>query len=268
METHTARIVRQGLGFGEVPRWHDGRLWYSDFYRHGVYSMDVAGDERLEHFVLAQPSGLGWLPDGDLLCVSMTDCKVLRFSGDHSSEFCDISEYCGFWANDMVTSASGISYVGNFGFDLHARLREVGATGLAQDRPPTTNLVVISPEGEVLQVVPDLDFPNGTVITPDGATLIVGETLSCQLSAFDIASDGTLSNRRVWAQLDVVYTDGMCLDDEGQIWLANAIAPQCLRVQEGGEITGVVTTTQVSFACMLGGEDRRSLYIMTSPTSD
>jgi sugar lactone lactonase YvrE len=105
------------------------------------------------------------------------------------------------------------------------------------------------------------------VITPDGGTLIVGETMACRLSAFDVASDGTLSNRRVWAQLESIYTDGMCLDDDGQIWLANAIAPQCLRVKEGGEITGVVTTTQISFACMLGGEDRRSLYVMTAPTS-
>jgi sugar lactone lactonase YvrE len=263
VETHTAHIVREGLSFGEDPRWHDGRLWYSDFYRHGIYSMDVAGDEQLEHFVLTQPSGLGWLPGGDLLCVSMTDYKVLRFSGAHSFEFCDISDYCGFWANDMVTSASGVSYVGNFGFDLDTMLRDK----TLPTPPPTTNLVVISPEGEILQVVPDLAFPNGTVITPDGGTLIVGETMACRLSAFDVASDGTLSNRRVWAQLESIYTDGMCLDDDGQIWLANAIAPQCLRVKEGGEITGVVTTTQISFACMLGGEDRRSLYVMTAPTS-
>jgi len=268
VETQAARIVREGLSFGEDPRWHDGRLWYSDFYRRGVYSMDVAGEERLEHVVLGQPSGLGWLPGGDLLCVSMTDHKVLRFSGEHPSEFCDITQYCGFWANDMVTSATGVSYVGNFGFDLDAVLRDVGAEGLMQNRPPASNLVVISPEGKVLQVVPDLDFPNGSVITPDGATLIVGETLSCRLSAFHIAADGTLSQRRVWAQLEAVYTDGMCLDDEGQIWLANAIAPQCLRVREGGEITGVVTTSQIAFACMLGGEERRSLYVMTAPTSD
>ena len=139
---------------------------------------------------------------------------------------------------------------------------------LLENRPPTTNLVVISPEGDVIQVVPDMDFPNGTVITPDGATLIVGETLRVALSAFDIADDGTLSNRRVWAQLEGVYTDGMCLDDEGQIWLANAIAPQCLRVREGGEITGTVNHATLSFACMLGGEDRRSLFVMTAPTSD
>ncbi|MGC2486917.1 MAG: SMP-30/gluconolactonase/LRE family protein [Acidimicrobiales bacterium] len=268
MEDLRARIVREGLSFGEDPHWHEGRLWYSDFYRHGIYSIDAAGDERLEHVVLAQPSGLGWLPNGDLLCVSMTDHLVLRFSGDHPSVFCDISAYCGFWANDMVTSSSGVSYVGNFGIDLDVMLRDVGAQAMLESPLPTTNLVVIGPEGGVLQVVPDLVFPNGTVISPDGTTLIVGETLACRLSAFDIARDGTLSNRRVWAQMDSIYTDGMCLDDEGQVWLANAIAPQCLRVKEGGEITGVVGTSQVSFACMLGGEDRRSLYIMTAPTSD
>ncbi len=268
METLTARVVRDGLAFGEDPRWHDGRLWYSDFYRRGVYSMNAAGDERLEHVVEGQPSGLGWLPDGDLLCVSMLDHQVLRFHDGEPSLFCDISPYCGFWANDMVTSSVGVSYVGNFGFDLDVMLRDVGAAAMLVDRPPTTNLVVISPEGEVLQVVPDMDFPNGTVITPDGATLIVGETLSCRLTAFDIATDGTLSNRRVWAQMELVYTDGMCLDAEGQVWLANAIAPHCLRVREGGEITAMVETGQISFACMLGGPDRRSLFIMTAPTSD
>jgi sugar lactone lactonase YvrE len=268
MEILHARLVREGLAFGEDPRWHDGRLWYSDFYRRGVYSMDTEGEERLEHVVEGQPSGLGWLPDGDLLCVSMLDHHVLRFHDGESSLFCDISAYCGFWANDMITSASGVSYVGNFGFDLDVMLRDEGAAAMLVNRPPTTNLVVISPDGDVLQVIPDMDFPNGTVITPDGTTLIVGETLSCRLTAFDIAPDGRLSNRRVWAQMEFVYTDGMCLDAEGQIWLANAIAPNCLRVREGGEITAMVETGQTSYACMLGGEDRRSLYIMTAPTSD
>jgi sugar lactone lactonase YvrE len=264
----TARAVRDDLIFGECPRWHRGRLWYSDFYRRGIYSMDAQGEERLEHVVKGQPSGLGWLPDGDLLCVSMLDHQVLRFHDGEPSLFCDISSYCGFWATDMVTSATGVSYVGNFGFDLHAMLRDVGAAEMLVNRPPTTNLVVISPDGDILQVVPDMDFPNGTVITPDGTTLIVGETLSCRLTAFDIANDGTLSNRRVWAQMEFIYTDGMCIDAEGQIWLANAIAPSCVRVREGGEITAMVETSQISFACTLGGEDRRSLYIMTAPTSD
>jgi sugar lactone lactonase YvrE len=268
MQTLTASVMREVLSFGENPRWHQGRLWYSDFYHHGVYSMDCDGDERLDHVVDGQPSGLGWLPDGDLLCVSMLDHLVLRFHDDKPSLFCDISPYCGFWANDMITSATGVSYVGNFGFDLHPMLHEGGAAAMQVNRPHGTNPVVISRNGDVLQVVPDMDFPNGTVISPAGTTLMVGETLSSRLTAFDIAADGTFSNRRVWAQMEFVYTDGMCLDAESQIWLANAVAPNCLRVREGGEITASVETGQISFACMLGGEDRRSLYIMTAPTSD
>lgn len=265
MESLTSKVVREGLSFGESPRWHDGRLWYSDFYRHGVFSMDGDGwHERLEHAVPGQPSGLGWLPDGDLLCVSATDHRVLRFGPAGESVFANIAQYCGFWANDMVVSPSGHSYVGNFGFDLHAVLR----TGQLPLPAPTTNVVVINPVGRVIQVVPDMSFPNGSVITPDGATLIVGETMTNRLSAFTIDVDGTLRDQRVWAQLDFVFTDGMCLDADGQIWLANAITNQCLRVQEGGVVTGVVTTTQTAFACMLGGDDRRTLFVMTAPTSD
>jgi len=269
MGEFTSKVVREGLSFGEGPRWHEGRLWYADFYRHGVFSMAEDGsDERREHTVENQPSGLGWLPNGDLLCVSATDHQILRFTPDGVRTFADISEYCGFWANDMVVSATGYSYVGNFGFDLDTLLGEVGVEGLLATPPPTTNLVVLDPDGGIVQVVPDMAFPNGSVITPDGKTLIVGETMAFRLSAFDVAPDGTLSGRRVWAQLDFVATDGMCLDAEGQIWLANAITAQCLRVREGGEITASVATTQTAFACMLGGPGRSTLYIMTAPSSD
>jgi sugar lactone lactonase YvrE len=198
----------------------------------------------------------------------MTDHRVLRFHGENETLFADLSPYCGFWANDMVVSASDVSYVGNFGFDLDVMLRDVGVEGMLASPPPTTNLVVLGPEGDVLQVVPDLAFPNGTVITPDAKTLIVGETMTFRLTAFDINTDGTLSNRRVWAQLDFVATDGMCLDADGQIWLANALTNQCLRVSEGGEITGVAETTQTAFACALGGANRATLFVMAAPTSD
>ena len=269
MEQYVARVLREGLSFGEAPRWRDGRLWYSDFYRHGVYSLDETGtDERLEHVVPGQPSGLGWTTNGDLLCVSMTDHRVLRFHHGTETLFADLAPYCGFWANDMVVSAADVSYVGNFGFDLDVMLRDVGVTGLLASPPPTTNLVVLDPGGGVLQLVPDLAFPNGTVLTPDGKTLIVGETLTFRLTAFDVGTHGTLSNRRVWAQLDFVATDGMCLDAGGQIWLANALTTQCLRVKEGGEITGVVETNQTAFACALGGADRSTLFVMSAPTSD
>jgi sugar lactone lactonase YvrE len=269
MKEYTAAVVREGLGFGEGPRWHEGRLWYSDFYRHGIYSMSSDGSgEMLEHEVPTQPSGLGWLPGGDLLCVSMTDQRVLRFHGGEVSTFADISEHCVFWANDMIVSPTGYSYVGNFGFDLDARLAELGVERFLAEPPPTTNLVVLNAEGDVVQVVPDMAFPNGTVITPDGATLIVGETFGSKLTAFDVAADGTLANRRVWAPLERTATDGMCLDAEGQIWLANALTHECVRVREGGEITATVTSSQTNYACMLGGDDRRTLYVMTGTSSD
>jgi sugar lactone lactonase YvrE len=268
MESYQAHLVRDGLTFGEAPRWHDGRLWYSDFYRHAIFSTHDGTDERLELMVPNQPSGLGWLPDGDLLFVSMTDQRVMRRHDDASVLYSDIAAYCGFWANDMVVSPTGYAYVGNFGFDLDLTLREVGPAGMMAAPPPTTNLVVIDPTGAVIQAVPDMDFPNGSVITPDGATLIVAETLKFRLSAFDVAADGTLSNRRVWAQLDFVAADGICLDADGQVWVANALAKQCLRVQEGGEITSVMETSDYAYACMLGGKDRKRLFVTTAPTSD
>ncbi len=268
MKTYDATIIREGLAYGEGPRWHDGRLWYSDFYRHGVFSIEGDGsDERLEVEVPGQPSGLGWAPDGDLLCVSGVDQRILRVHDGVTTTFCDISEYCEFWANEMVVSSTGHCYVGSFGFDLDQTLLDIGVEGLLASPPPTTNLVVVSPQGEVIQSIPDIAFPNGSLISPDGTTLFVNETLAYRISAFTIDADGTLRDRRVWAQLDFVATDGSCLDADGQIWVANASAPQCLRVKEGGEVTGVVNTTQNAFACMLGDEDRRTLYVMTAPNS-
>jgi sugar lactone lactonase YvrE len=269
MKNYQTRIVRAGLSFGEAPRWHDGRLWYSDFYRHAVFSIDEEGlDERLEVMVPSQPSGLGWLPNGDLLYVSMTDQRVMRRRDETSSLFADVSSHCGFWANDMVVSDSGCAYVGSFGFDLDVMMRDLGPAGMMASPPPTTNLVVLDPYGAIIQVVPDMSFPNGSIITSDGATLIVAETLAYRLSAFDITSDGTIANRRIWAPLDFVAPDGICLDADKQVWVANAITSQCVRVKEGGEITATVETNQRAYACMLGGPDRARLFVMTAPTSD
>jgi sugar lactone lactonase YvrE len=268
---HTARILREGLAFGEAPRWHEGRLFYSDFYRHAVYSMAADGsDEQLVVEIPGQPSGLGWMPDGSMLIVSMTDHRVLRLGADGTLDLhADISEHCGYWANDMVVAADGTAYVGNFGFDLDAFLAEHGVEGvLTPPGPPTTNVVVLSPAGEVIQVVDDLAFPNGSVITPDGTTLILGETMRMRLTAFDIAPDGTLSGRRTFAQLELVPADGICLDADGQVWVANALAPEALRVADGGEVTARVATSQTCFACMLGGDDGTTLFTMTAPTSD
>lgn len=264
----SATIIAEGLGFGEGPRWREGRLWFSDFYRRAVFSMAPDGsNERVELEVPHQPSGLGWLANGDLIYASMTDHTVHRAGPGGDRVLADLSEYCGFWLNDLTVGADGTIYVGNFGFDLDLELRDHGTTRLAASGVPTTALVVLSPEGDVLQVVPDMTVPNGTVLTPDGATLVIGETLAFRLTAFDVRSDGTLENRRTWAQLDFVATDGMCLDDEGAIWLADALAPRCLRVREGGEVLDEVSTSQYAFACALGGDDGRTLYVMTAPTS-
>lgn len=263
--TYTAEVRHTGLAFGEAPRWHGSRLWFSDFYRHGIFSLGDDG-ERLEHAVDGQPSGLGWRADGTLLAVSMTDHAILAFEGGEARRHAELGAYCGYWANDMVVAPDGTAYVGNFGFDLDAWLEERGAAARPEDAP-TANLVVVAPDGAVAQVVPDLAFPNGAVLTPDGATLIVAETMGQRLTAFDVGSDATLSNRRVFAQLSLVFPDGICLDAEGQVWLANAIGTQCLRVAEGGEVTATLETTRTSFACMLGGEDRRTLFAVTAPSS-
>ncbi len=266
--TYDATVTHTGLSFGEAPRWHDGRLWFSDFYRHGIFSLGEDG-ERLEHTVATQPSGLGWLADGTLLAVSMTDCAILAIRPDgEQARHAELAEYCGHWANDLVVAADGTAYAGNFGFALDDWLEEHGVEGLLNEPgPPTANLIVVAPDGSVRQVVSDMAFPNGSVLTEDGRTLIVAETFGRRLTAFDVAIDGTLSDRRVFAQLELVFPDGICLDAEGQVWVANPAARECLRVREGGEVTARLATSLTSFACMLGGEDRRTLFATTAPSS-
>lgn len=264
----TTTVITEGLAFADGARWRDGRLWYSDFYRRGVYSIAPDGTgERLESAVPGQPSGLGWTPEGDLWCVSMTDHRVVRLGPEGESTVADLTAHCGFWANEMLVAPSGVAYVGDFGFDVDRLLAERGVEGLFDPPAPTTNLVVLGPDGGVRQVVPEMSFPNGTVLTPDGTTLIVAETIGGRLSAFRVGPDGTLTQRRVWAPLRFVAPDGICLDAEGQVWVANALAPQVLRVAEGGEVTAEVTTSLNAYACVLGGADARTLYVLTAPRS-
>jgi sugar lactone lactonase YvrE len=266
--TYATAVLHRGLMFGEAPRWHEGRLWFSDFHRHGVFSLGDDG-ERLEHALDAQPSGLGWQPDGTLLVVSMTDHRVLAVAPDGTvTTHADLSAHARFLSNDMVVASDGSAYVGNFGYDIDAFLDEHGVRGvLASPGPPTTTVVSIAPDGSVRQVVDDLSFPNGMVLADDGATLIVAETTRFRLTAFAVARDGALTDRRVFAQLDRVFADGICLDAEGQVWVANASGHECLRVKDGGEVTARVETQANSYACMLGGDDRRTLYVMTAPSS-
>jgi sugar lactone lactonase YvrE len=262
VSTRTATPFIDGLFFGEGPRWHDSRLWFSDFYDQAVFSVGTGGDKRREVDVPGQPSGLGWLPDGRLLVVRMTSREVLRREPDgtlvvHGS----LHPWAGFHANDMVVSEDGRAYVGNFGFDLTALFE-----GKAEQC--NTSLVRIDPDGTSHEAAPDMAFPNGSVIFPGGKLLVVAESFGERLTAFDVAADGTLSGRRVWASLPGRAADGICLDAEGRIWVANPAVNECLLVAEGGEIVDQVTTSLPCVACMLGGPDRRTLYCMTVPTTD
>ena len=250
--------VLTGVDFGEGPRWHDDRLWFSDFYRGGVYTLDGDGNEELQLQLNDRPSGLGWMPDGTMLVVSMVNRCVLAVGTDGAMRtHADLSGFATGFCNDMVVAADGTAYVGNFGFDSE------GGAEFAMAK-----LIRVSPEGEVSEAAADLMFPNGAVITPDGSTLIVGETYGSQYTAWDIAADGTLLNRRLWAKVEGSAPDGCCLDAEGGIWMADFIGGRVARVIEGGEITDEIATGEHAVACMLGGDDRRTLYILRSPSSD
>ncbi len=258
-----------GLRFGECPRWHDGRLWFVDFYDSTVQSAGPGGDVRVEFEVPGQPAGLGWLPDGRLLVVARKARTVLRLEDDGRLVLhADLRPFATFHGNDMVVDGAGRAYVGNFGFDLDRLIEEQGPRALVlPPGPPTTVLIRVDPDGSAHRAEGDLAFPNGAVITPDGQTLIVAETLGGRLTAFDVATDGTLSRRREWAVLPWCSPDGICLDAEGRVWVSNARDSECLLVAEGGEVVHRVTTSQNCFACMLGGDDRRTLYLVTAPTS-
>jgi sugar lactone lactonase YvrE len=262
------KILTGGLYFGEGPRWHDGRLWLSDFYAHAVKSVSLTGDLRTEFEIDDQPSGLGWAPNGDMLIVSMTKRQVLRRTpGGQISVHADLGHIATFHCNDMVVDSAGGAYVGNFGFNLDEAIAERGVPDVLANHP-TAKLAYVAPDGTTRIAAEDMHFPNGPVITPDGKTLILGETLAGCLTAFDIGPNGDLSNRRVWAPLSPAVPDGICLDADGAIWVANPIAPQCLRIAQGGEVLEVIDTGQACFACMLGGDDGKTLFMLTADSSD
>ena len=245
-----------GIDFGEGPRWHNGRLWYSDFHQKTVYSVDLNGERNVEFTLDDQPSGLGWMPDGSMLVVSMINRQVLRVSSDGVSVHADLSELATWHCNDMVVSSSGHAYVGNFGFDLDGRAEFC-----------KTVMVHVTPEGDASVGADGLSFPNGSVITPDEKTLIVGETLGGCYTSFSINEDGSLSDPSLWAEVPGMFPDGCTMDAEETIWFADASTPRVVRVAKGGKILDEVETPQVPFACILGGEDGKTLFILTADSS-
>ncbi len=244
----------EGLAFPEGPRWHEGRLWFSDMFAHEVHALDPDGRDEVMARMKQHPSGLGWTPDGRLLVVSMNDCRVLRMEDGALRPLADLTALAGGPCNDMVVDAAGRAYVGNFGFDMFA-----GA-----ERQPAA-IVRVDPDGTATAAATGLDFPNGMVITPDGRTLIAAESYGRKLTAFDVAEDGSLSGHRLFAALGDVVPDGICLDAEGAVWVAHARGNKAVRVFEGGRIAAAVEVPEGRgvYACMLGGADRQTLFLCT-----
>jgi sugar lactone lactonase YvrE len=256
-------LVEQGAYF-ESPRWHEGRWWVSDFYRHAVLTVDAGGREREVLHVEGQPSGLGWLPDGSLLVVSMRDHRLLRRAPDGEvTVHADVSEHCSGHLNDLVVDAEGHAYAGNFGFDL-MRFADPAPTGLIRVDPDGS----VSPEGD------DLWFPNGMVID--------GETFAGRFTAFEICTDGSLADRRTWGQVAPPVEpgpvsemlpklgfapDGCCLDAESHIWAADGLGGPVCRIEPGGEIVAEIVPPDglAVFACMLGGDDGCTLLLCAAP---
>jgi sugar lactone lactonase YvrE len=241
-----------GIAFGESPRWHEGRLWFSDWGAEELIAVDLAGNSEVMLQVQSFPFCIDWLPDGRLLIVHSRDRLLLRRDFDGTLvTHADLSSLSsGSW-NEIVVDGRGSAYVNGAGFDLMAG---------EESRPGIVALV--TPDGSARQVADGVAFPNGMAVTPDNSTLIVAESYASRLTAFDIAADGGLSNRRVWADVGGDHPDGICLDAEGAAWYADVGSKHCVRVREGGEVLQTIDLDRGCFACMLGGPDRRTLFLV------
>lgn len=246
-----ARLITEGLAFGESPRWHDGRLWVCDWGTGEIIAVDADGNGEVMLTVQADlPYSIDWLPDGRLLIVSGRKGLLLRQEADgRLVTHADLRGLSKSPWNEIVVDERGNAYVNGGG----------PAPAPGEHFGPGT-IALITPDGATRQVADNIAFANGMAVTPDNKTLILAESHGKRLTAFDIAADGILSNRRVWADLNG-YPDGICLDAEGAVWYADVPNKHCVRVREGGEVLQTVTADRGCFACMLGGADRRTLFI-------
>jgi sugar lactone lactonase YvrE len=261
MAPSQVRTVLDDLVFGEGPRWHDGALWFSDMHDRRVLRTTVEGDSAtVVEITDDEPSGLGWLPDGRLLIVAMETQRLLRLDTDGTvAVHADLSAAARGSLNDMIVAADGTAYLGDMGVRIH----ELGGERRAGQT------FRVAPDGAWSCAADDLQSPNGHILTEDGRTLIVAESAAMRLTAFDVATDGTLSGRRTYAELlperddvPVAPPDGICLDVEGAVWVADPIGARVFRVLEGGEVTDSIAFTDViPVACVLGGADRRTLLM-------
>ncbi len=256
MQYHT-EILLENLMFPEGPRWRESKLWFTDQHAQCIQTVDLNGNTEIIAELSDLPGGLGWLPDGRLLVVSMTQRQLLVLEPTGLSLWADLSSLASFHCNDLLVDQQGRAYVGNFGYDLHAG-----------EPVKSAEIILVTAQGEASITATDVIFPNGMVMTPDGQTLIVAETFASRLTRFDIQADGSLSQATQWADLQQAYPDGICLDQEQGIWVACPNTGEVIRVEQGGQITDRVKPVGNPYACMLGGTDRRQLLIMSSETDD
>jgi sugar lactone lactonase YvrE len=247
------QVLMNGLAFPESPRWHDGRLWVSDWGAHEVIAVDLEGRSEVVARVPSFPMCIDRLPDGRLLIVSASDGRLVRREDDGSLvTHADLTGLADHPWNDIVVDGRGNAYVNNIGFDFPGGEFAPGIVALA------------GPDGSGRQVADGLAFPNGMAVTPDNSTLIVAESYGNKLTAFDIAADGSLSNRHVWADLPGGTPDGICLDAEDAIWYGDVPNKRCVRVREGGEVLQTIELDRGCFACMLGGPDGKTLFLIAN----
>jgi sugar lactone lactonase YvrE len=245
------QVLMNGISFGESPRWHEDRLWFADWGTRKLIAVDLNGRHEVIVRVPSFPFCVDWLPDGRLVIVSGEDRRLLRRErGGSLVTHADLSGLAEHAWNDIVVDGRGNAYIGNIGFDM----------GVGEFAPGIVALV--AQDGSARQVADDVAFPNGMVVTPDNSTLILAESYGGRLTAFDISSDGSLSHRRVWADLGDAAPDGICLDAEGAVWYGDVPNKRCVRVREGGEILETISLDRGCFACMLGGPDGRTLFMV------
>ena len=245
------RTLLGGITFGESPRWHDDRLWFSDWGTQEVVAVDLEGEREVIVGVPSSPFSIDWLPDGRPLIVSGPEGILLRREPDGSLvTHADLSSLSDHPWNEIVVDGRGNAYVNDIGFAFPG----------GEFAPGT--IALLTPDGSVRQVADGVAFPNGMAVTPDNSTLIVAESYANKLTAFDIVEDGGLSNRRVWADLGDGVPDGLCLDAEGAVWYADVPNKRCVRVREGGEVLQTIDLDRGCFACMLGGPDGKTLFLV------
>jgi sugar lactone lactonase YvrE len=247
-----------GLGFGEAPRWRDGKLWLSDMETGFVHTVTPDGHIDTIVQVPGYPSGIGWLPDGTPLVVSMEQRCIFAIGSEGLILYQDLSHLVPGDCNDLVVDETGRGYVGNVGFD-HKKVP-------FQPRP--TQLVLLVDSQEPRFVGSEVLIPNGAVISPDRQTLIVAETIANRLSAFTISEDGSLVDHRIFAQLPDCLPDGICLDAEGCVWVADSATTHCVRVRPDGQVVDILDAGRPCYACMLGGESGSTLFVMTADGHD